>query len=51
MPIKKCKVSGRVGFKAGRRGKCYPGKSGYKKALNQNKAIHVNQSSKKRKRR
>lgn len=51
MPIRKCKVKNRSGFKAGSRGKCYVGKSAYKKAVNQNKAIHAKGSGSKRKRR
>lgn len=43
MPIKKCKVGNRSGFKAGKRGKCYPGKQGYNKALNQMKAIKASE--------
>jgi hypothetical protein len=41
MPIKKCKVKNRSGFKAGSRGKCYIGKSAHKKAVIQNQAIHA----------
>ena len=42
MPIKKCQVKGKKGYKAGNSGKCYTGKSGRKKAKNQLTAIEFN---------
>jgi|GEM_PF-2387453 len=40
MPIQKCKTkTGKSGFKAGKTGKCYAGKSGKKKAIKQELAI------------
>jgi|TARA_A100001515_G_scaffold84254_2_gene66830 hypothetical protein len=45
MPVKKCKTKGKAGRKYGKSGKCYPGKSGKKKAAKQGRAI---KASKKR---
>jgi len=39
MPIKRCYVDGKPGFKWGDSGKCYTGKGAYQKALAQAKAI------------
>lgn len=35
MPLKKCSVGGKSGWKYGDSGKCYPGKEGKKKAIKQ----------------
>jgi len=40
MPLKPCKTkTGKSGTKAGKSGKCYPGKGGKKKAVKQELAI------------
>lgn len=46
MPIKKCQVKGKSGFKYGDSGKCYTGKNGKKKAIKQGLAIARRQGQK-----
>ena len=39
MPLKKCSVDGKGGWKWGDQGHCYPGKEGKKKAIKQGIAV------------
>ena len=39
MPLKKCSIDGKSGWKWGDQGHCYPGKEGKKKAIKQGIAI------------
>lgn len=39
MPLLRCQVNGKVGWKYGKHGKCYVGKNGKKRAIQQMKAI------------
>ena len=48
MPVKKCQVKGKKGFKFGDAGKCYKGKSGKAKAANQGRAIKASENKKKK---
>jgi len=42
MPFQKCKVGKKKGIRWGKRGKCYTGKAGLKKAFAQAYAIYKN---------
>lgn len=42
MPIKKCTINGKSGYKWGDHGKCYVGEEGKKKAGEQAKAAYAN---------
>lgn len=48
MPIKDCQKKGKKGKKYGDSGTCYTGPDGKDKAIQQMKAIKVNQSKKKK---
>lgn len=41
MPFMHCQVKGKRGWKYGRSGKCYAGKSGKKRAQRQARAMHA----------
>jgi len=42
MPILKCQKNKKKGYKFGKRGTCYTGRDGLKKAKRQGRAIEVN---------
>lgn len=42
MPLKKCQINGKSGWKFGDSGKCYSGKDGKKKAIKQGLVIDPN---------
>lgn len=44
MPLKRCSVDGKPGWKYGDSGHCYTGPNGRQKAIEQMKAIKVSQS-------
>ena len=48
MPVKKCKSSGKSGYKYGDSGKCYTGKQAKRKAYVQGSAIKHSQARRKR---
>lgn len=52
MPLKKCTINGKSGWKWGDSGKCYTGKDGKEKAMKQARAIEASKhgtSNKKKK--
>lgn len=49
MPLKKCKSKGKAGTKFGKKGKCYTGAGGKKKAVRQSRAIHASLDEKNKK--
>jgi hypothetical protein len=42
MPVKKCVVNGKTGYKWGNTGKCYTGKGAKPKAARQGRAAYAN---------
>ncbi len=42
MPLQRCQVNGKPGWKYGKHGACYIGKSGKKRAIRQMKAMFAN---------
>ncbi len=44
MPVTRCSINGRRGYKFGRKGKCYTGKGAEEKAKKQGAAIKISES-------
>ena len=48
MPLRKCEVKGKSGYRWGKSGKCYTGKGAKAKAMKQARAIEASKARKKR---
>lgn len=48
MPVQRCTINGKTGFKWGNSGKCFVGREGRSKARRQGRAISASKSRKKK---